>query len=191
MFWLIIALNITLIVFRTLFSAEMRKNPWLEGYYRAATSCAFSDKNCWTQNQNSLPLIGEDTQWLFEYYQVKAAAIFAAMLKKLHAQTCGQTSSDVCLQLKQLIRNNRGIIQNTLQADPLDLEVGFLSASSIFRGQTQVGFDEHGEITSGENNGSVYNVFNYRECSNGDFCFQQVKRYMLFVFSSKTINILW
>ena len=164
----------TLIVFRTLFSAEMQKNFWLEGYYTAATSCAFSDNSCWTQNQNSLPLIQDDTQRLFEYYQVKAAAIFAAMLKKLHAQTCGQTSSDVCLQLKQLIRNNRGTIQNTLQADPLDLEAEFWSASSIFRGQTQVGFDEHGEISSGENNGSVYNVFNYRKCSNGDFCFQEV-----------------
>lgn len=159
----------------------MQRNPWLEGYYTATTSCASSSSSCWTQNRNTLPLIQDDTQWFFEYYQVKAAAVFAATLKKLHTQTCGQGSSGVCLQLKQLIRNNRGSIQNALQTDVLDLEAEFLSVSSVFRGQTRVGFDEEGQITSGEHNASLYYVFNYRECSSGHFCFQQVKHYNLFL----------
>lgn len=161
----------------------MQRNPWLEGYYTATTSCAPSSFSCWTQKQNTLPLIQDDTQWFFEYYQVKAAAVFAATLKKLHTQTCGQGSSGVCLQLKQLIRNNRGSIQNALQTDVLDLEAEFLSVSSVFSGQTRVGFDGEGQITSVEYNASLYYVFNYRECSNDHFCFQQVKHLKLVSFS--------
>ena len=153
----------------------MQSTPWLREYYISATSCDFTSQECWRINQNKLPLIHDDTQWFFEYYQVKAAAVFAAMLKKQHAQTCGSSSSDVCLLLKKQMRNNREIFQDALQGDQWNLEAEFSEASSTFREQTNVGFDELGEITSGERNGSVYNVFNYRACANSDFCFQQVR----------------
>ncbi|XP_070198021.1 uncharacterized protein [Littorina saxatilis] len=162
----------------TIFSDEVQTNAFLAGYYNSTTSCALSDSVCWRTNRNKLPLITSSTQWLFEYYQVKAAAIFAAILKQLHSQTCVKNSSGVCQELDDMIRNNRGGIQDTLQDATLNLESEFSSVSSVFHGQTTVSFDQQGEIAAGSHhNTSVYDVFNYRECAGGKFCFQQVGRY--------------
>ncbi|XP_070198220.1 uncharacterized protein [Littorina saxatilis] len=161
----------------TAFNAEMDRNTFLADYYTTATSCDLADSTCWANNKDRLPLIEDNTQWLFEYYQVKAAAVFAAILKKLHMQTCGQDSSGVCLELKNKIRNDRGSIRDTVQTVHVNLQSEFSSVSSVFSGQTNVGFDQQGEVTSGGHNGSLYNVYNYRECSSGSFCFQQVGMY--------------
>ena len=152
----------------------MQTNSWLAEYYTTLTPCTLSDTNCWAARQGELPLIGDSTQWFFEYYQVKAAAVFASILKNLHSQSCGQGYSGVCLQLKQLIRNNRDRIQATLEAGRMNLEAEFSSISAIFSDQTNVGFSIEGEILRGDYNGSLYNVFNYKDCAGNNFCFQQV-----------------
>ena len=156
---------------RTLFLAEMLTNAWLAEYFTTLTSCALLDYSCWDRKQNLLPLIQSSTQWFFEYYQVKAAAAFASILKQRHSRTCSQ---GVCLQLKELIRNDRGQIQETLESEPINFEAEFSGVTSIFAGQTNVMFSAEGEITPGDHNGSLYNVFNYKACET-TYCFQQVK----------------
>ncbi|KAL8622265.1 hypothetical protein ACOMHN_043788 [Nucella lapillus] len=165
----------------TVFSAEMKKNSWLAGYYTAKTKCSVSEYACWIQayTQNLLPLIQDNTQWLFEYYDVKATAVFAAILKKLHANTCRVNNNGLCLQLKQVIRNDRGRIQQMVQTSTINLAAEFSNVSSIFSNQTNVGFTAQGEVTFGQNDTSLYDVFNYRECDNSNFCFQKVGSYMV------------
>ncbi|XP_076468064.1 uncharacterized protein LOC143298918 [Babylonia areolata] len=163
---------------RTVFSEMVMPNAWLADFYAVRTKCSdINDVSCWTSYRHLLPLIEDDTQWLFEYYQVKATAVFAAILKQLHTDVCGPNFNGVCSELKQQIRNNRGRIQELVEHSTINLEREFSSVTSIFGNQTSVGFDERGEVTSGAgDNQSLYNVFNYRDCGD-DFCFQKVGTY--------------
>ncbi|KAK7473848.1 hypothetical protein BaRGS_00034899, partial [Batillaria attramentaria] len=148
---------------RTLFSAEAARNPWLDSFDKQQTKC------------QQLPLdeacLGDTSQWLTEFYELKAVAVFVALLEKLHADACG--NSGLCPGLKALL-NRRSEILQTLQENVLDIDIGrnFPSSFGTFQGQT-VAHNNSGEIVDQNQNGSVYDVYNFQECTGNKFCFRK------------------
>ncbi|KAK7473847.1 hypothetical protein BaRGS_00034898, partial [Batillaria attramentaria] len=159
---------------RTVFLSEARQNQWLANLYKQETNCQSIDNNqCWQNNLGTAASLGSTSQWLFEYYQVKAVAIFAHALKILHSDKCGGARG-LCDSLKNALRNNRRQIQDTLESMNVRLEAQFPSITAAFEGQRSVRFDDRGEVVNSGQSDSLYDVYNFRRCQGNTFCFHQV-----------------
>ncbi|KAK7473860.1 hypothetical protein BaRGS_00034911, partial [Batillaria attramentaria] len=160
---------------RTVFQSEASKNPWLARFYEEVTACTLADEGCWETNRGSESLVGGSSQWLFEYYIVRAVAVFAAFLKDLHRRTCAVPG--VCLSLKNTLKD-RGILQDHFQSHTFNLESEFSRISSAFIGQASLSFNvRSGDIVNGSDRHSLYDIYNFRQCQESEFCFQKVGTY--------------
>lgn len=159
---------------RTSFLEQSGKIPWLEQYFKKLSSCSDIDSACWTQaenKRNSQKVLEGAELTLYAGYHVKAVAVMAALLKRLHDEKCG--SSGLCSGLKTAIsQRTEGI--NALVNSTLDLS-GLSAVSDVFKGLTSVRFSgTSGSLLSDGTKGD-YTVFNFRRPNlQGKFNFEQV-----------------
>ncbi|KAL8594583.1 hypothetical protein ACOMHN_002138 [Nucella lapillus] len=160
---------------RTLFLEEAERNPWLGGYFSdLALGCPATDDQCWANTRTRRPLLDHNTRWLFEYYNIKAVSVFAALLKKMVSDYCqGETATGLCVNLRDVLTNSRQTVQNLLQTSSFNLEEEFSNVTSAFVNFTSAQFDKEGEIME-QVDGSVYDVFNFQRCQHEKFCFRKV-----------------
>ena len=172
---------------RTTFKNQAKKIPWLAEYFtQLAGACSLDEPDCWqkSEQKRATQLIpaGREVN-LYTGYQVKAAAVMAALLKRLHGDICGPSSSGLCAQLKETIFD-RELILSKLRQCSFDLRE-FSSVSEAFANTSSVRFNETNGNAVSVGPGADYDVFNFRRDGQGEFNFQMVKTRLLFFFFFK------
>nr|KAG5697735.1 hypothetical protein BaRGS_006257 [Batillaria attramentaria] len=110
---------------------------------------------------------------LYPWYHVQAAAVFAAVIKRKHAQDCAGASVP-CTKFLSHLRELTS--QQIMLQRSLDLEAEFLNISSAFYGVTDVRFSSSGEVLVGtDHEETLYEIHNFRTCGgDSQFCFRKV-----------------
>ena len=169
---------------RTAFKNQAEKIPWLAEYFtQLAGPCSLSEPDCWqnAEQKRATQLIpaGREVN-LYTGYQVKAAAVMAALLKRLHGDICGPSSSGLCAQLKETIFD-RELILSKLRQSSFDLRE-FSSVSEAFANTSSVRFNETNGNFVSVGPAADYDIFNFRRDGQGEFNFQMVKTRLQFFF---------
>nr|KAG5709300.1 hypothetical protein BaRGS_018052 [Batillaria attramentaria] len=158
------------------YAEHASRNPWLAGYLQQLTGCDAGDSGCWENagdKRASLSLADGAAGGglsLYLWYKVKAIAVMASFLKRLHAKTCGSSFRGVCAALTDAI-NDRERLLTELKTDPVPLS-DLANVTSAFQNVTSVAFDANGDVTD-EQGDDQYTVYNFRRGEDG-FAFKQV-----------------
>ncbi|KAK7473400.1 hypothetical protein BaRGS_00035373, partial [Batillaria attramentaria] len=156
------------------FASQAEKIPWLRSYFQEMAGCDGEGLNCWTStsSQRAELLVpssraGEGLS-LYSWYELKAVAVMASLLKQLHLRECGSVSG-LCPALSSAIRDRPGL-QAALEASTLPVS-NLAPMVSTFANVSDLAFDESGNVR--QQRDIQYMVYNFRE-SQGNFVFKQV-----------------
>ncbi|KAK7097647.1 hypothetical protein V1264_004594 [Littorina saxatilis] len=162
---------------RSVFENKTSSLPWLGGYFSQLTGCSHSDPTCWSQRGSlRAGLVVQDggTLDLYTGYQVKAAAVMAALLKRLHGDKCGVLFG-LCQPLRDAVFQRTPVL-DLLRQSELDLP----DLSSVFNvsAKSTVRFNATTGDISGDGHDPEYIVYNFRKDGQGDFSFLQIGEWM-------------
>ena len=162
---------------RSRFLAQVEKIPWLGQYYTQVTQCDVGDVACWNQaagTRNALEIEEGQGLGLYPAYQVKAVAVMATLLKRLHTALCGSTSG-VCPDLKtQLSQRDFDEMTRMLRQSAVDFSQ-FSSLSPAFAGMSDVIFNSSNGDAATDGREASYSVLNFRKDGPDVYNFKQVR----------------
>ena len=142
------------------FSAYAHRLPWLAGYFAQLTGCDVVDPGCWDQTatqRNSHVIQTGGRLSVYIGYQIKAAAVMAALLKRLHGDKCGWVYSGLCPDLENSIAA-RHDVQDTVENSAFPL-ADLSSVSTAFNEKQSVRFNSSGDVIV---DGAQYTVYNLK-----------------------------
>ena len=154
------------------FSAHADRFPWLAGYFTQLTGCDVGEAGCWDQSAQlraSHVIQNGGELSLYIGYQVKAVAVMAALLKRLHDDKCGSTYNGFCPDLEKSIAARQDI-QHTLENSAFSLD-NLSFVTTAFSGKPSVRFNNGDVIMDGDD--GEYTVYNLKT-TGADFVSQQV-----------------
>ena len=171
------------------FSAHADRFPWLAGYFTQLTGCDVGEAGCWDQSaqlRTSHVIQNGGELSVYIGYQVKAAAVMAALLKRLHDNKCGSNHSGLCPDLENSIAARQDI-QDTLKNSVFSL-ADLSSVTTAFSGEQSVRFDNNGDVIRDGDDGE-YTVYNLKT-TGADFAFQQVGNTVPFCYCFRLFLLL-
>ena len=162
---------------RSRFLAQVEKIPWLGQYYTQVTQCDVEDVACWNQTagtRNTLEIEEGQELGLYPAYQVKAVAVMATLLKRLHTAQCGSTVG-MCPDLKtKLSQRDLDEMTRVLRQSAVDFRQ-FSSLSPAFAGMSNMFFNSSNGDAVTDGREDMYTVLNFREDGQQVFNFKQVR----------------
>ncbi|KAK7500603.1 hypothetical protein BaRGS_00008178, partial [Batillaria attramentaria] len=164
---------------QTTFATEAGKNPWLAEYFRQIAGCDVGNPGCWESADRQRADLtipdgspDEDGIGLYVWYEMKATAVMATLLKQVHQNQCG-ASRGVCTSLRNFIRQRTGL-EAALRTATITL-TSLSSTLSTFANVTSLTFNAGGDVRL-SSGGGQYTVYNFQKktAGSGDFIFRQV-----------------